>query len=60
MSNKHLSNRPYTLEAPEGAESWVYEQPSGLEVYFRLPGQGIWEVIVPWKKIRAALKRKEA
>ena len=58
MSNKDLSEDPKDI----GERGWFYEEPGGLEVYVdtvgSTPGKPFIGTI-PWRTIRAALKRKD-
>ena len=59
MSNKHLSLEPYTIDS----NTWIYEGPDGLSLYLEVQdksrNQWVELKIIPWRKIRAALKRKD-
>ena len=56
MSNKHLSLRVTNLNKT----TWLYETKAGFELYAdSLPGGVFFSAIIPWRKIRAALKRKD-
>jgi hypothetical protein len=55
MSNKTLSRQPFNLTDV----SWLYEMPGGLEVLVQLPGQPHQTILIPWRKIRQSLERKD-
>jgi hypothetical protein len=50
--------RPHNV-APD---CWYYEESGGLAVYFRYPGKSdvVLVGIIPWRSIRASLKRNDA
>jgi hypothetical protein len=55
MSNKTLSLKPFSLNE----DSWLYEMPGGLEVHVQLTGQPHQTMVIPWKKVRQSLERKD-
>jgi len=61
MANRHLSLKPYNLPRGEkGEETWLYEERGGLAVMCQIAvGRVIGVGTIPWRKIRAALKRKD-
>lgn len=64
MSNEHLSRNPYQLACREEHKSaWCYEEAGGLKVvteFHQEHGQTQYiTATIPWKKVRAALKRKD-
>ena len=60
--NKYLSLNPYTIDKYSDGypAAWVYEDNGGLCVCIE-PGRNTNAVIatIPWRKVRAALKRKD-
>ena len=54
---------PRTLRNPKGAspkqETWLYEEDGGISIYFSTGGAGQRLGVIPWRFIRAALKRKD-
>ena len=62
MSDQHLQMKPHRL--PHDPTSWWYEEPAGLCVVQEYRGTtgavyGTRSVVIPWRAIRAALKRKD-
>ena len=63
MSNQHLKSTPHTI-AHDPTVKW-YEEPKGIWVvqeYYRAKDGlylGTRSVVIPWRAIRAALKRKD-
>lgn len=60
--NKHLSLRPKSVRAGDNFRVvddcvWYYEDSGGLRVCIQ--GAGGVQVVIPWRQIRSALKRKE-
>ena len=63
MSDKHLTLMPHRIRHDPTA--WWYEEPNGICVvqeYYR-DKDGLYldtrSVIIPWRALKAALKRKE-
>ena len=54
MSNKDLSLNPHQIDE----HTWWYEDPQGVFVYVE-PATEIKTVKIPWRSLRAALKRKD-
>ena len=62
MAKKHLKNEPHQLPENFSSEGWWYEEMKGIDIHMevRLGGQLTHEsFFIPWKDIRAALKRKD-
>jgi hypothetical protein len=61
MANKHLLRKPTYLDS----FTWYYETPKGIEIYHQCtkPNSekvgGVQLFTIPWRKFRAALKRKD-
>jgi len=59
MANKDLAPNSHDVDVPPGAPmSWWYEEPAGLVLYDATGGSHYIGVI-PWRDVRAALKRKD-
>ena len=63
MSNEHLKPKPHTIAHDPTA--WWYEEDKGIWVvqeYYRAKDGlylGTRSVVIPWRAVRAALKRKD-
>jgi hypothetical protein len=52
-----LDRRPHNV----ATDVWYYEMRGGLEIHWNPPKDGSYLVcIIPWKSVRASLRRKEA
>jgi len=57
MANKHLQLAPHETSNPN---LWWYEEPAGIVIVHGGPGHGPKsEPVIPWRSIRAALRRKD-
>jgi hypothetical protein len=54
MANKHLKLEPHNINK----DVWWYETHKGVETYSYTHGY-LDTIRIPWKDIRAALKRKD-
>lgn len=52
MATKHLKLRPHHIDE----NSWWYEEPEGITVVHNSTSGSVVSII-PWRQIRAALKR---
>ena len=60
MSNLHLSLKPYNLDVNSvGFEAWVYEDKAGFYICMRPKEGPVFTAMIPWKKIRDAVRRKD-
>lgn len=62
--NKHLLRHPHNHEKARDAKGehwwWWYEEPSGMCIVVQFPGlPPIPSFTIPWRSIRAALRRKD-
>lgn len=57
MANKHLSRRPHQHDKSTGW--WWYEETGGIEIYHGNPDGRSECLLIPWRCVRAALKRKD-
>ena len=63
MSNQHLKSTPHKIA--HDPQVWWCEEPTGIFVvqeYYRAKDDlylGTRSVVIPWRAIRAALKRKD-
>ena len=59
MGNKHLSLKPKIIQD----SAWWYEEPSGISVVHEIREGDRYirtdTLNIPWRQIRAALKRKD-
>jgi hypothetical protein len=53
MSEKHLKLEPHNINE----HAWWYEEKNHISVVFHRENQGSQIVEIPWRSIRAALKR---
>lgn len=58
MSKKHLKLEPHQTEQTNGDPAWWYEDVNGIDVYVETNNM-VCQVFIPWRDIRAALKRKD-
>lgn len=66
MTDKYLSNKPRALSNDtDCSPSWCYEEPEGITVVHEMRrGNGTIlmrtdQIVIPWRYLRAALKRKD-
>jgi len=57
LANKDLRLAPHRIK-DDLRDVWWYEVPSGFRI-FTVETTGVIEIKIPWKSIRAALKRKD-
>jgi hypothetical protein len=63
MSDRHLQLTPHKIA--RDSHVWWYEEPTGIWVvqdYYRAKDGlylGTHSVVIPWRAVRAALKRKD-
>ena len=53
MSKAHLKRAPHTINE----DWWWYEEPQGICVVHHMGTRGAFTVEIPWRSLRAALKR---
>lgn len=59
MAYKHLRIDPMQLADNSGFQIWYYEEADGIEIHWN-NGQGVrGQAKIPWKFLRAGLKRKD-
>jgi hypothetical protein len=55
MSNEDLQRKPHN---DKSGQMWWYEEPAGM-TFVVWPSRDTREFVIPWRSIRAALRRKE-
>jgi hypothetical protein len=61
--SKHQKREPHDCASNDtlGQNVWWYEEASGIGVYANMPHRGGTRMaLIPWRSLRAALKRKDA
>lgn len=59
MSDKHLRLDPIQLPDNCGFQVWYYEEPKGIEIHWNNSHGSHGQTKIPWKFLRAGLKRKD-
>jgi hypothetical protein len=59
MKKRGLSSKGYSLDPINISDDlWLYEDGKGIEVYYKIPGQVAYKIVLPWRKLDATLDRR--